>query len=299
MKQPRPLDFAMLLALSLMWGSSFMFIELALVSFGPFMLAAARIVIAALLLWLFARLTGHHLPLDRRSWQLAAHIAVAGLVLPFPLIGWAQQGIESSQAAIIMAFTPLSTLVMVHMLTGEEKLTPGRVAGLVLGLAGVALLLGGAGIDDLLVAGPRQFAVFLATLGYAYSSILMRQMAHISPVSVSAAIMIAAAVLIVPLALLFEEWPQAPIEPMAGLATLFLGIFPSALAIVVMIHLINRIGVTFMSMNNYLVPAIGVIWGAILLNEEITGQTGGAFVLILCGVALASFTARRGRSKES
>ncbi len=299
MKQPRPLDFALLLGLSLMWGSSFMFIELALVSFGPITLAAARIVIAAPLLWIFARLTGHRLPLDRRSWGLAAGIAVVGLVLPFSLIGWAQQGIESSQAAIIMAFTPLSTLVMANMLTGGEKLTPGRIAGLALGLLGVAVLLGGAGLDDLLAAGPRQFAVFLATLGYAYSSILMLRMSHLSPVPVSAAVMIAAAVMTVPLALLFETLPSAPIEPMAGLATLFLGVFSSALAIVVMVHLINRIGVTFMSMNNYLVPAIGVIWGAVLLNEEITARTIGAFALILSGVALASFTARAGPSKES
>lgn len=299
MKKPRLPDFAMLLALSLMWGSSFMFIELALVSFGPITLAAARILIAALLLWIIARLTGHHLPLDRRSWQLATVIAVVGLVIPFPLIGWAQQGIESNQAAIIMAFTPLSTLVMANMLTGEEKLTRGRVAGLILGLMGVAVLLGGAGAEDLMAAGPRQFAVFLATLGYAYSSILLRQLSHMSPIPVSAAVMIAAAVITVPLALLFETLPQAPIAPTPILATLFLGIFSSALAIVVMIHLINRIGVTFMSMNNYLVPAIGVIWGAILLNEEINAQTWGAFVLILSGVALASFTSRRRLRKES
>lgn len=283
----------MLLALSLMWGSSFMFIELALVSIGPIWLAAARIGIAAALLWAFARLMGHRLPQDRRTWQRAAGIALVGLVLPFPLIGWAQQGIESNQAAIIMAFTPLSTLVMAHLLTDEEKFTRGRVAGLVLGLFGVALLLGGAGREELMVAGPRQFAVFLATLGYAYSSILLRDMAHISPVSVSAAVMIAAAVITVPIAMVFEPLPRAPIGPMAGGATLFLGIFSSALATVLMVQLINRIGVTFMSMNNYLVPAIGVVWGTVLLNEVVTGQTFGAFALILAGVALASFRARR------
>lgn len=299
MNQPRPLDFAMLLALSLMWGSSFMFIELALVSIGPIWLAAARIAIAAVLLWAFARLMGRRLPLDRRTWQMAAGVALVGLVLPFPLIGWAQQGIESNQAAIIMAFTPLSTLVMAHLLTDEEKFTKGRIAGLVLGLLGVALLLGGAGLEELMVAGPRQFAVFLATLGYAYSSILMRRMAHIPPVSAAAAIMIAAAVLTLPIALVFEPFPQAPIGPLASGATLFLGVFSSALATVLMIQLINRIGVTFMSTNNYLVPAIGVVWGAVLLNEVVTGQTFGAFALILAGVALASFSARHGPPKGS
>lgn len=289
----------MLLSLSLMWGSSFMFIELALVSIGPIWLAAARIGIAAVLLWAIARLMGHRLPLDRRTWQRAAGVALVGLVLPFPLIGWAQQGIESNQAAIIMAFTPLSTLVMAHLLTDEEKFTPGRIAGLVLGLLGVALLLGGAGLEELMIAGPRQFAVFLATLGYAYSSILLRDMAHISPISASAAVMIAAAAISVPVALVFEPWPQAPIGLTAVGATLFLGVFSSALAIVVMVQLINRIGVTFMSMNNYLVPGIGVIWGVALLNEAVTGQTFGAFALILSGVALASFNARRGPPKGS
>ncbi len=289
----------MLLALSLMWGSSFMFIELALVSIGPIWLAVARIAIAAVLLWAFARLMGRRLPLDRRTWQMAAGVALVGVVLPFPLIGWAQQGIESNQAAIIMAFTPLSTLVMAHLLTDEEKITKGRLAGLVLGLLGVALLLGGAGLEELMVAGPRQLAVFLATLGYAYSSILMRRMAHIPPVSAAAAIMIAATVLTLPIALVFEPLPQAPIGPMASGATLFLGVFSSGLATVLMIHLINRIGVTFMSMNNYLVPAIGVVWGTVLLNEVVTGQTFGAFTLILAGVALASFSARHSPPKGS
>lgn len=299
MHRPRLVDFAMLLALSLTWGSSFMAIEVALDSFGPVWLAAARIVIAAVLLWAFARMAGHHLPLDRRTWKLAAVIAFVGLLLPFSLIGWAQQGIESNQAAIIMAFTPLSTLVMANMMTRDERLTTGRIAGLGLGLLGVALMLGGAEPGNLMVAGPRQFAVFLATLGYAYSSILFRDMAHISPLSASATVMIAATVITIPIALIFETLPQLPIGLMPGLAILFLGVFSSALAAVLMVQLINRIGVTFMSMNNYLVPAIAVIWGAVLLKEEVVWQTAAAFALILAGVALASFSPTRRPPQDS
>lgn len=290
MNQPRATDFAMLAALSLTWGSSFMLIELALVAFGPVWMAAARIVIAAILLWAFARLAGQRLPLDRRTWQLAAVIAFVGLVLPFSLIGWAQQGIESNQAAIVMAFTPLSTLLMANILTRDEKLTTGKVGGLLLGLLGVAVLLGGAGAGELVATGPRQFAVFLATLGYAYSSILFRDMSHIPPLSSGATVMIAAAVITLPLALIVEAPPRLPIGLSPGLSIIFLGVFSSALATVLMVQLINRIGVTFMSMNNYLVPAIAVAWGVLLLDEQVTGWTAVAFTLILAGVALASFS---------
>ena len=299
MSQPRLLDFAMLLALSLMWGSAFLFIELSLVSFEPVSLAAIRITIGAIVLWVFARLKGVHLPMSRQSWGQIAAIGFIGLVLPFILIGWAQQGIESSRAAIVMAFTPLTTLMMAHVMTKDEKLTVGKTAGLILGFSGVFLLLGGSGSGEISAAGPRQLAVLLATMGYALSSIMMRNLSHITPISLSAAIMIAASCMTIPLVLVFDDGLAGPITITSGMSALYLGIFSSALGTVVMIHLINRVGVTFMSMNNYLVPAIGVIWGAWLLGEEITTDAGGAFALILGGVALASLSARRSLSKES
>lgn len=298
MTQPRPLDFAMLLALGFMWGSAFLFIEYALASFGPISLAAIRITLGALFLWLFARLKGHRLPVDRQTWVQTAAIGLIGLVMPFILIGWAQQEIESGRAAIIMSFTPLTTLMMAHIMTKDEKLTTGKIAGLVVGFAGVFLLLGGLELGNYSAALPRQLAVLLATLGYALSGIMMRNLSHITPTSASAAILIAASCMTVPLALVFDFGLAGPIMLLSGMSALFLGIFPSALATVIMIHLINRAGVTFMSMSSYLIPAIGVIWGALLLGEQITYQTAGALALILSGVALASFSARAHRSKD-
>lgn len=299
MKPPQLLDFVMLLALGLMWGSAFLFIELALVSFEPFNLAAVRIIVGTVFLWVFAWLTGHRLPRDKDTWILVAVIGFIGLVAPFILIGWAQQGIESGRTAIIMAFTPLTTLMMAHFMTKDEKLTLVRIAGLALGFAGVFLLLGGGDLENISVAGPRQLAVLLATLGYALGGILMRGLSHISPTSGSTAIMITASVMVMPLALLFESGPAGPITLLSLSSVLYLGIFSSALATVVMIHLINRVGVTFMSMSSYLIPVVGVIWGTLLLDEKITTQTGSAFALILSGVALASITIRRRTPKES
>lgn len=299
MKKPELLDFAMLMALGLMWGSAFLFTELALASFDPVRLTAIRIIIGATFLWIFARLNGHRLPRDVATWVRVTVIGFIGLVMPFILISWAQQGIESSRAAIIMAFTPLTTLMMAHVMTNDEKLTPGRTAGLLLGFAGVFLLLGGAELDDFSAAGSRQLAVLLATMGYALASINMRKLSHISPTSGSAAIMIAASVIVLPPALLFASGSSGEITfPSAG-SLVILGIFPSALATVVMIHLINRVGVTFTSMSSYLIPVVGVILGTLLLNEEITARTGAAFALILSGVALASFATRRRARKES
>lgn len=298
MNRPRPLDFAILLALGLMWGSAFLFIEYALESFGPISLAAIRIAMAALLLWVFARLRGHRLPTDRKTWVLCAVIGLIGLVMPFILIGWAQQEIESGRAAIIMSFTPLTTLMMAHVMTKDEKLTAGKIAGLALGFAGVFLLLGGLELGNYSAAMPRQLAVLLGTLGYALSGIMMRNLSHISPTSASAAIMIAASCMTLPLALAFDNALVGPVTLLSAMSVLFLGVFPSALATVVMIHLINRAGVTFMALSSYLIPAIGVIWGVLLLDEEITGQTAGAFALILTGVALASFSRRNRPAKE-
>lgn len=290
---PKPADFLGLLALASCWGSSFFFIELALEGVGPLTLAATRITIAALLLSLVAKLRGHSLPRARRDWLLFTLAGVCGATLPFSLIAWGQSQITSSMAAILMAFTPLATLLLAHWMTEDERLAPGKIVGVVLGIAGVAVLVGGVNPGRLGENLPGKLAILAAGTGYALSSLLLRRTSVLPTLVGAAGIMLPAAATILPLALIAEGVPEAWPPPTALGALLFLGVFPSAAAVVILVWLLGRVGATFVSLNNYLVPLVGTGLGVGLLGEPVGAASLMGLALILTGVMLTQHAQRR------
>jgi drug/metabolite transporter (DMT)-like permease len=135
-------DWLALLVLTVLWGSAFVLNELALASFSPSVLVVGRIVVAALLVYGYLRLTGQTLPRPGRAWMPMLVLAVLGNVLPFHLIAWAQQQIDSSLAGILMAVMPLFVLSLAHFFVPGARLTPYRVAGFVVGFTGVVVVIG-------------------------------------------------------------------------------------------------------------------------------------------------------------
>lgn len=287
--RPGPLELAALLSLSLMWGSSFMFVKLAVLAFAPFTLAACRILIAALFLTVVTWISGHRLPRGWRVWRLFVLAGIVGLLVPFSGFAWGQQVIDSSVAAVVMGSIPLTTLFLAHMFTPDEKLTSRRLAGVAIGLAGLTLLFEGTIASDPWTNLPRLLAMFLGSLGYATSGIILRRTSHIPPQAGAAAVMIAAAVPTSLLALLVDGLPPPNLGLLPVLSAVYLGLFSSAIGTAVMMWLIFRAGATFMSLNNYLVPVVGVLWGTTLLSEPISGGMVGGLLLILTGVAVAGF----------
>jgi len=295
---PRPADFGGLLVLALCWGSSFFFVELALEGFGPLTIAAGRITIAAALLTLLARLRGHRLPHNRRDWFYLIAAGVSGATIPFALIPWGQSQITSSMAAILMAFTPLATVLLAHLMTHDERISPGKIFGIVLGIVGVAVLVGGIDPERIGVNLSGKLAIVLAGIGYALSSLLLRR-ASVPTLVGAAGVMLPAAATILPVALLFEPVPERLPAPSAIGAVLFLGVFPSAVAVVVLVWLLGRVGATFVSLNNYLVPLVGMLLGIGLLGEPFTAGAALGLVLILAGVLSTQWAQRRQAMQQS
>ena len=291
--KPAPKDFLILLAVSVLWGSSFMFIEIALRTFGPFSIAASRIVLAGLVLYLIARFRGERFPTDKPTLKILAAMGLVGTA-PFILISWAQQTIDSSTAAIVMAFAPLNILVLAHFFTRDEKLSVGKAAGLVLGLIGVMVLFGGLPVENFSATGVAIGAVFLGTLCYAVATILVRKLVHVSALMTSAGFLVMSSFVVFPLTLIFDPPWQHEITMEGAVAILFLGVFASGFASLLLVHLIKRAGVTFSSMTNYLVPLIAVFWGIFLLGEAIPTTTWAAMALILAGVGIANVAIRKG-----
>jgi len=286
-------DWIALLALTLMWGTAFMFNELALASFPPSVLVAARILIATAVLFAFMRANGIRLPPLGRAWIPLLVMAVLGNVLPFQLIAWAQQYIDSSMAGILMAVMPLFVLTLAHFLLPGSKLTPYRVVGFVVGFAGVVTIIGPEalrGLDKNTTLWGA-IAVLGAALSYSLNSIYARRLGAANPVQLSAGMLVAASLLSLPGAAVDVPGIASPsVAAMASLAVL--GLLSTGLATLIYFRLVQGPGPTFLSFVNYLVPPCAVLMGALFLDESVSSSVYVGLCLILSGIAFSELGAR-------
>ena len=295
--RPTLLNWIEIAGLGLIWGASFMSVHLALNGIGPFGVATGRIVIAALtlsLLCLIRRLPLPSLRRDRKVWLHAFGMAFFSNAAPFTLLSWAQLRVTSGFAGITMAMVPLFTLVLAHALLPGERLTLPRIAGFALGLVGVVLLIG----TDALQPGGAQLESIarmvgiLATLCYAIGSIITRRCPPVDPIAFSTAALLIASLMILPVALWVEGIPRAlpPVSALAALA--YLGLLPTALATLILVHVIRTAGPTFLTQTNYHVPVWSVLFGTLLLAEPLPAQFLVALGLILGGLLLSRIALR-------
>jgi drug/metabolite transporter (DMT)-like permease len=290
-------DWLLVMLLGVIWGTSFLSIAVALEGYGPITVAAGRIALAAVALTVAAHLTGQGLPSlrgadGRRIWIFACGLALFANVLPFFLLAWGQQYVTSAFAGISMATVPLFVLALAHVFVPGERLTAPRVVGFLFGLAGVVLLLGGngtafdrseAGLVDL-----ARLACVAAAAGYAIGSIVTRRAPPVPLVSFSAAALLAASAMIVPLALLVEGIPRVPAAGhLPTLALLYLGLVPTGLATVILVRVVRSAGPGFLTQVNYHVPVWAAIFGVVLLGETLPPQFLVALVVIFAGLTLS------------
>ncbi|MGA0023132.1 MAG: DMT family transporter [Burkholderiales bacterium] len=283
-------DWLLLLALAAMWGSSFMFNRIAVADLPPLTVVAGRVGVAALVLTIIVYATGRRLPPPGRIWAPFVLIAVIGNALPFYLITWGQQVVESALAGILMAGMPLATLVLAHFLIAGEHLTRQRAAGFATGFAGIVVLMGpaalaGVGGDVLRIVS--QLAVFGGALCYALQSVLTRLIIKGDVMVAAAATLIVASIIVLPVALWMDRpWQLAPgAGSLAAVA--WLGVMPTALATILYFQLIRSAGPSFMSLVNYLSPSVAVFLGVALMAEHPHANAYLGLALILSGIALS------------
>lgn len=283
-------DWALLAALVAMWGSAFMFIKLGVATVPPATLAAGRLAIGAAILYAVMRSRGLALPPPGTRWLSFAALAVVGNSIPFYLISWGQQVIDSALAGILMAIMPLATLLLAHFFVAGERMTANRALGFSLGFGGIVVLMGPAalaGLGGSLLEIMAQAAVLAGALCYAANSVMARRLIETDFLVASTAVLILGAVAIVPLALVLDQpWTLAPSAGSAA-AIVWLGIGPTALATLLYFTLVASAGPTFMSLVNYLSPIVAVLAGVTLLGEQPDTSAVAALGLILLGIALS------------
>lgn len=284
-------DWAMLLTLVAMWGSSFMLVEVALRTVPAATLVAARLLIGALILAATLRLLGLPTPRSGRIWVHFLVLALLGNCVPFYLITWGQQTIDSGLAGILVGFMPLATLLLAHAFVPGEHVTPAKAAGFTLGLFGLAVLLGPEAVATWHGSGTAllgQLACVGGAVCYAANSVLVKRMPATHAVVAAAWTTVIAAALMLPVAWVTDRPLQLAPDPAALVIALWLGIGPTAVATLVYFRLIARAGPTFMSLVNYMSPVLAVAAGTLVLGEALRPSALAGLAMILGGIALAT-----------
>jgi drug/metabolite transporter (DMT)-like permease len=281
------LDVSKLLFVGALWGASFIFIALALQSFGPLSIAAGRILLAALVLVAICLVAGYRFPTDLRDWRKMVTIGMLNSALPFFLISWGMQFISSAESALLMASGTFCALILSHFVSTDERINLARGIGVSIGFGGVLVLV----ITELLQTGlgglMGQLAVIAAGASYATSSVMSRRISHLSSLPASAGILATASIYMVPAAWWLERPLISDAAPISIIAMTVLGVVATALAYVIRLNIIKTNGAVFMSQVGYLVPLFGVIWSWMFLSESISIQTVAALLIILLGIGVA------------
>ena len=281
-------DWAILLFLSVLWGGSFFFIQVAVRDVAPLTFVWLRVTIAAAALWLFLGLRREKVALPKGALGALVLLALLNNVVPFALFAWAQTEIASGLAAILNATTPIWGVIVAHLFTRDERLTPARLAGVVLGFGGVALMIGPhflAGLGGDLAA---QLACLLATFCYSLAGVWARRFKAlgVAPVTVATGQISAGALVMLPVALIVDRpWlaPLPPLEAWAAIAALAL--FCTALAYILYFRLIASAGATNALLVTLLIPPTAILLGGLFLGEAPGPRDVAGLALIALGLA--------------
>ncbi|MBS7588878.1 DMT family transporter [Ancylobacter defluvii] len=281
------LDWGLLVLLSMIWGGSFFFGKIAIAEIPPLTMVLSRVAIGATVVWLIARLRGISMPLSLPLVGAMAVMALLNNVIPFSLIAWSQQHIPSGLSAILNAATPLFTVLVAQAFTRDEKLTAGRLVGVLLGFGGVAVMMGPALLGRL--GGhelPAQIAAIGATMSYGLSAVYGRRFRGLPPLGVAATQLTMSSLLLLPAVLMLDAPWRLPLpSPHVIGALIGLGVLSTGIAYIIFFRILGRNGATNISLVTFLVPVSAVLLGALVLGEALEPRELIGFALIALGLA--------------
>ncbi len=286
----KPKHWLVFILLGAIWSASFLWIKIALDEIGPLTLVAFRVLFGLLTGLAVAAILRIPLPRGWKTWRIFLVLGIFNVAIPFFLITWGEQTIDSAVASILNATVPLFTIVLAHFFISDDKITLPKITGLLIGFVGVVLLLS----KDLSPNGHNsvigQVAVILASLSYAASYIYARrntaevpgQIRGMLPLFSASAIMWA----IAPVA---EAPLKIPQLPLTWIALLWLGVLGTGLAMIMQYYLVHEIGPTRATLVTYIFPLGGVLLGVIFLREELSWQLAAGAALIISSIAVVNW----------
>ncbi len=280
--------------LGMIWGSSFLWIKIAVAETGPFTLVAFRLLFGLLGMLVVLRVSRQRFPRDRRTLLAFLFMGLFNTALPFVLITWGETRIDSSLASILNGTVPLFTIVIAHFWLHDEKITAPRLAGLVVGFAGIVVLVS----RDLAHASLGgnvlgQFAVIGGAMSYAVAITFSRRyLRNASPVVQAAMVLLLADAMLWLVAPAVERPLNLPNSPLAWFAILWLGVLGSCTAYMLWFYLINAWGPTRASLVTYVFPVIGLLLGIVFLHESADWRLLAGSALIVGGILVVNVRLR-------
>ena len=278
-------EWGRLCGLAALWGGSFFFNAVAVAELPPLTAVCGRVTIAAALLLAATRWLGPVPPLARGSWPAFLVMGALNNAVPFSLIVWAQARIDSGQAAILVAATPLLTALLAHGV-GDERLAWRRLAGILLGLSGVAVLVGPSAVAGLGGTLDAQLACLGAAASYAAAGVYGRRFRALPPVVAAAGMVTGAAAILIPVAAWVDRpWALRP-GPAALGAVLGVAVLSTAVGYVIYFRLLATAGATNLLLVTVLNPVVATLLGALVLRESLPARAVGGMALIAVGLAV-------------
>ena len=269
MRQPKLIDYFLLTILSLIWASAFFNIKIATYSFGPVTIAFLRVFFGAIPVLLLCYFKNIKVEAFSKDWHWFAMIGFINLVAPFFLIAYGVKSVQSNLAAILMSTTPLSSTVLAHFYTKNEKFNLVKTIGILIGFSGIVFLFS----DNLLIDENNFVSALLILLGstcYVVGGVLTLKISKKKNENVTGSILIWAIIILLPLTFLIEQPFQTMPRTDSLISAIYLGIVPTGIAWLLRFRILTTNGLIFQSQVSYLIPIFGTILGYIFLKELIT-----------------------------
>ena len=283
MRETKSLDYFLLTILALFWASAFFNIKIATYSYGPLTIAFLRIFFGAIPVVLLCYLKKIKIEAFSKDWYWFAAIGIINLVIPFFLIAYGVQKVQSNLAAILMASTPLTAAGLAHFFIKNEKINFVKSLGILIGFSGIVFLF----FDDILINENNIFSAFLILFGscfYVVGGLLTLKISNKKNENVTASILIWGTLVLLPVSLFFEQpWNLTP-RLDSTLALIYLGIFSTGIAWLLRFYILKHNGLVFQAQVAYLIPIFGVILGFLILNEAITPKVIITLIAVIIGI---------------
>ena len=283
MRETKPFDYLLLTVLALIWASAFFNIKIATYSYGALTIAFLRIFFGAIPLVLLCYFKNIKIEAFSKDWYWFASIGIVNLVIPFFLIAYGVQKVQSNLAAILMESTPLTACVLGHFFTKNEKINIIKSIGVLIGFSGIIFLFS----DNILINKNNFFSACLILIGscfYVIGGVLTLKISNKKNENVTASILIWGALVLFPIVLFFEQpWHLTP-RLESPISIVYLGIFATGIAWLLRFYILKNNGLVFQAQVAYLIPIFGVILGFLILNEKITYKVIIALIAVIIGI---------------
>ena len=283
MRESKTLDYFLLVLLAFIWASAFFNIKIATYSYGPLTIAFLRIFFGAIPVILLCYFKKIKIEAFSKDWHWFAAIGIINLVIPFFLIAYGVQKVQSNLAAILMASTPLSASLLAHFFTSNEKINLTKSVGVLVGFSGIVFLFS----DNILINSENFTSAILILCGstfYVIGGLLTLKISGKRNENVTASILIWGSIVLLPISLLIEHpWNFSP-RLDSTISLIYLGIFSTGIAWLLRFYILKHNGLVFQAQVAYLIPIFGVILGFLILNEEITQKVIVSMIAVIIGI---------------